>query len=389
MPEKAQSFMECLILEDKLWEQLHVNLFKCFQPQVPFPVKLRIFMAFFNILDVAFMVLKDSPNIDWQSPDFDLLIGHLANFQSKVAPGMLVSRVSSFRAGVASSQVCHALLAQFSKQRSLARPLITDSLNGLVRVVSMLGLGSQEERIYWMSDTGGHDPSPMIKAEAMLSVALCDGPLSIFYRLGRMTFEATLSEASDLTLEHIKKAWKMLRRILYTPHLPLVNASPRMWANFDHLRVTVLSAVALEGFSQNAERLQPLLEMIEEVDRKRPATDLGSGRTESDHHTYAPVSMGQDLSQSGGAPILRSSRQAEGSDPWMGDPMYPNPFPLAPSAVPTAGMHSLALGTRFPYYQTGPNPMDAGLPPTSSVPTAQPGPGAEIPYPLEFYRVPQ
>ncbi|KAH9983790.1 hypothetical protein BJV74DRAFT_593982 [Russula compacta] len=55
-PEKAKSFMERLILEDKLWEQLHVNLSKCFQPQVPFHVKLRIVMAFFNILDVAFMV---------------------------------------------------------------------------------------------------------------------------------------------------------------------------------------------------------------------------------------------------------------------------------------------------------------------------------------------
>ena len=52
--------MERLILEDKLWEQLDVNLLKCLDPKVPSPDNLRIYKAFLNILDVAFEVLKES-----------------------------------------------------------------------------------------------------------------------------------------------------------------------------------------------------------------------------------------------------------------------------------------------------------------------------------------
>ena len=73
-PEVCQKFMERLILEDKLWEQLHVSLLKCFNPRVPFPDKLRIFMAFFGIFDVAFDVLKESTIIDWRSSDLNLLL---------------------------------------------------------------------------------------------------------------------------------------------------------------------------------------------------------------------------------------------------------------------------------------------------------------------------
>jgi hypothetical protein len=72
--------MECLILEDKLWEQLHVSLLKCFSPKVLFPDKLRILIPFFDIFDVAFDVLKESTFIDWRSTDLDLLFGHLEEF---------------------------------------------------------------------------------------------------------------------------------------------------------------------------------------------------------------------------------------------------------------------------------------------------------------------
>ena len=76
--------------------------------------------------------------------------------------------------------------------------------------------------------------------------------------------------------------------------------------------------------------------MIEEVDRNRPAADM---RTRRDNQTHAHVSMGRDVMQPGGAPIPWPSGQAEGSRPGMGDPMDAGPFPLAPGAVLTAGMH--------------------------------------------------
>jgi len=48
--EVSQKFMERMILEDKLWEQLRVSL----------PNELQILMAFFDIFDVVFDVLKES-----------------------------------------------------------------------------------------------------------------------------------------------------------------------------------------------------------------------------------------------------------------------------------------------------------------------------------------
>ena len=86
-PEVSKNYMERLILEDKLWEQLHVVLVKCFDPRFPFPDKLRIIVAFFDIFDVAFDVLKDSEStiIDWRSPDVNLLFGHIGGFETRVA----------------------------------------------------------------------------------------------------------------------------------------------------------------------------------------------------------------------------------------------------------------------------------------------------------------
>lgn len=89
-------------------------------------------------------------------------------------------------------------------QRSRGQPLITHSLNGLTRLVWVLGLGTQEDKEYLMSNNAEAGPDLMIKAEAILGVALRDGPLSNFYRLKRLTFEVTLSEASELTLKDIE-----------------------------------------------------------------------------------------------------------------------------------------------------------------------------------------
>ena len=73
--EESQKFMECLILEDKLWEQVRVSFHKRFNLNVPYPDKLGILMAFFAIFDVAFDVLKESTIVDSRSMDLDVLFG--------------------------------------------------------------------------------------------------------------------------------------------------------------------------------------------------------------------------------------------------------------------------------------------------------------------------
>ena len=89
-PEASQKFVELLILEDKLWEQLHFSLSRCLDPKGSFPDKLRIIMAFFDIFDVAFEVLKESSTIDWRSPDLDLLYRYLLEFKMNIAPSMFI-----------------------------------------------------------------------------------------------------------------------------------------------------------------------------------------------------------------------------------------------------------------------------------------------------------
>jgi len=380
-PETSRSFMERLILENKLWEQLHVSLSKCFHPHVPFPDKLRIIVAFLDILDVAFEVLKDSSKTDWQSPDFDLLIGHLAEFGMRVAPGMFIGRVANFRAVIVSVQFCHALLAQFAMQRSRGEPLITYSLSGLTRLVWALGLGTEEDRKYLTAKNAETNADLMIKAEAILSVTLRDGPLSNFCKLGRLTFEEMLNESFDLSSEDMKRPWTMLRRMLDTPHLPLVNASGGMWVKFDHLRAAVRGAVALEGGGQYAKKLQPLLEMIEEINRMRPTADDRAEGTGNE--PLAPASVIQDARQPSGAPIPGSSRRAEAprAVTESGSPMNPTHFPPVRGVIPTAEMNQFAPGAWIPHTEADPNAIRAGQPPTSSILTGQPGPGVGIPYP--------
>jgi hypothetical protein len=147
-PETLKSFVERLILEDKLWEQLHVPLSSCYNPQVPFADKLRVVMDFISILDVAFTVPNDSSNIDWQSPDFDLLMGHFFGFRDNVTQGMFLGRDANFRLGIFYIQYCHATLCQFSMRRSRGEPFFTSATGSLSKLVSTLGIGTQEDRDY-------------------------------------------------------------------------------------------------------------------------------------------------------------------------------------------------------------------------------------------------
>jgi hypothetical protein len=214
-PETSRSFMERLILENKLWEQLHVSLSESYDTILPFPDKLRIIMAFYDILDVAFEVLKDSSKIPWHSQDFYFLNIHLDKFWAVVLPSIFIRPVIHLRAAIAGAQVPHLFLAQFSIQRSRGEPLVLSSFDVLVRLISIMGLGGQEDRDYFLSGSSStYDPNMMVRAETILSEILRDGPLLNFCRLGRWTFEVMLSETSDVSSEDMKRPLKTLRRML-------------------------------------------------------------------------------------------------------------------------------------------------------------------------------
>jgi len=381
-PELSKSFMEHLILEDKLWEQLHVTFSDCLHQQVPFQDKLRTVTAVFDVLDVTFVVLKDSSNIDWQSPVFDLLLRYLMDFERTmmIDPDTHVKKIASFRVVSASIQFCHVVLAQFSMQCGLGEPFVVQSLNALSTLVWVLELGTQEDREYLTAMNIDANPDLIPRAKAILDTVLHDGPLSNFCRLARLTLDLTQTKASD-----IKKSLAMIMRMLDTPHLPFDEASGEMWARFDDLRDAVRShagAAVPESSVQNAEISKSLLEIIEEVERVRPSADMRAEGTERDDIQTGPPASGvvdQDTQQPGDTPVPSSSRQpAEGSPAETGNTVDSSPtiFPLTPGTITTPGTMS-----PFPPSAWGPHSdsdanSGAHQLSTFSTPTTQPGPNA-------------
>jgi hypothetical protein len=374
-PEVSQKFMERLILEDELWEQLHFSFVKCFKPEVPFPEKLRILVAFFEIFEVAFDVLKESTVNDWLSPDLDLLFGHFTEFEMKVALGESVNKGFFFRSILFRGQFCHALLSQFALRHIRGEHFKMEFLNSLVRLVGLLGVGTQEDMD---SLTPGHPKAArtgfdmMIKAGAILNVTLCDGPLSNFCIFGRLSFDIMSSDVSDLTPDNTKRLWKMLERMLYTPPTPFTNSSGAAWARFDHLCSVVRDPTLVGINSQTAERLRPLLDMIEEVERIRPPVDgRAEGTGNMDNQTRPGGSADLQTLQLGGPPIPGSSRQVGASHMERGGPVATS-FPPFPGTIPLAEMPRPRSRGR-----TSHSPSDLGQvmidDPTSSTPIAQPG----------------
>jgi hypothetical protein len=361
-PEESQKFMERLILEDKLWEQLHVSLLKWLHRAVPFSDKLRILMAFLDIFDVAFDVLKESTIIDWRSRDLNLLYQHLVDFENDVVLGESFNDVCHFRIAVFRGQVLHALLSRFAMQHSSGEPFTMEFKNSLLRVLGLLGIGTDEDFDSLMvgNRVSGTGFDVIIKAGVMLNEALRDGPLSNFCILGRISSDMMASDVSDLIPDVAKKMWKTLKKMVETPAAPFANSSGAAWTKFDKLCSLVRDPTPLGGNSQTVERLRPLLDMIKDVERLRPPAD---GRAEATGNV-------DNQTRPGGPSILGSSRQVEASHIDRGGPEATFSSPL-PDTMPLAEMLRSP-----PCGRTSHNPPDLYLvaidDPTSSNPTTQP-----------------
>ena len=221
----------------------------------------------------------------------------------------------------------------------------------------------------------------MIRADGILSVTLRDGPLSNFCMLGRLAFDVTAGEgreASGLTSDDTRKLWKVLGRALDTLHLPLVNASREMWVRFDHLRDVVRDPALLGGNSQTVEKLRPLLDMIERVERMRPRADSSAEGTENaDNQTRTDGPAGRETGQPRGPPIPGSSRQVETS-PLERGPMDPRTYPPVLGTHPLGGMYQSAHHSRTLPRQSSSDPVVLDESAFLSIPTTQPGPGVDI-----------
>ena len=350
-PEVSRKFMERLILEDKLWEQLHVSLLKLFDPEVPFPDKSRIIMAFFDIFDVAFNVLKESTIIDWRSEVLDLLFEHFQRFSVEVAPSEPIDWVINFRSTLFCAQFCHALLSQFAIRHSSGESLILRFSNSLSRLIRLLGVGTQEDLDILTTGTlTGFDM--MIKASPIVDLTLRDGPLSNFCLLGKAFFDIMVSDMSDQTSDNIKKLRKTLERTVNDP-VSFADSSGVAWTRFDQLCTLVRDPAHLEGNSETVEILRPLLDMIEEVERIRPPADAwGEGTENVDNQTLPGGSADSETMQLSGRLIPGSSRQVEASHGERREPVatFSSPFH---GTIPLAEMPRYPSRGRTSYSSSG------------------------------------
>ena len=243
-PEVCRDFMEKVVCHDDLWTSLQVNLWNAQKSDSPTPDKLRVFEDCCTVIDLAFSALEDSQEVNWRAPEFGSLLQHFESFITHYFQGAFMGRAISFRVGLIKARFCNAILAQFSNDFESEGTLTFRSqwdVASLARVIYTLGLRDKEDPEFWDSYIdGGHiGVNSTGKAVEMIKLAECDGPLLIFYHLGRLASAALPLDQSGLDLKDIKSVLKLQKKVIMNRRLPLNRASDMVWEALDQLRQQV------------------------------------------------------------------------------------------------------------------------------------------------------
>ena len=268
-PDKRVKFMENIVCSDGLWTSLQVNLWNAQRSDRPTPDKLRVFEDCCTVLDVAFSSLEDSTKIDWRAPEFGSLVQHLELFITNCLQGSFTGRAASFRIGVIRARCCKALLAQFLDDVQREGTIFFRSqwdVTSLARLYWTLGTGGAKDVEFWKSYiNGGHVGAEFTtKACDAMNQAARDGPLMIFYKLGRLATTAVPLHGSGLEDEDLEKVWVLYRNMVDDERLPLNRASDEVWEKLRGLQAHV-DYLCDKMSGEDGDRLQPLLEMIDDV----------------------------------------------------------------------------------------------------------------------------
>lgn len=268
-PEKRMKFMEDIVCNDDLWTSLQVNLWNAQRSDRPTPDKLRVFEDCCSVLDVVFSSLEGSAKVDWRVPEFGSLVQHLELFITHSLQGSFMGRATSFRIGVIRARCCKALLTQFFNDVQREGTLFFRSqwdVTSLARLFWTLGTGDANDAEFWKSYiNGGHVGAEFTtKACEAMDQAILDGPLMIFYKLGRLATTAVPSHGSGLEDKDLEKVWELHKDMIQDQRLPLNRASDQVWERLRGLRAHV-DHLCCKMSGDDGDRLQPLLEMIDDV----------------------------------------------------------------------------------------------------------------------------
>jgi hypothetical protein len=313
-PDVCRDFMRKVVNCDDLWTSLQVNLWNTQRSDCPIPDKLRIFEDCCTVLDIAFSVLEDSPEVDWRAPEFGSLSNHFESFISHCFQGAFMGRATSFRVGIIKARFCKALLAQFRDDIDHEGTVSFRSqwdVASLARLICHLGLRDEEDEDFWDSYVnGGHIGTDFTaKALGMIDMAARDGPLLIFCQLIHLVATAIPLKQSDVKQKDIEKVWELQMEAIGSKRLPLHRASDVVWNAVGHLRELV-NELRGKNVGKDRKILERLLRMIDKVFHLRSS---GSMDPKEGEPVERRLSLDSSFTAINGGPSIEA-RAIEGED---------------------------------------------------------------------------
>jgi hypothetical protein len=285
-PDKIMEFMEDLVCYDELWTTLQVVLGNSFRSDSPIPEKLRFFDTCCGVIDDVFIALENSQKVDWRVPEFGPLAHHFELFVTNCFQGTFVSRATGFRVGLIKARFCKAVLAQFLHEVDIEGALVFRSqwdVAALARVFYTLGVGNEEDFWKQFVDGGQIGAEFMAKAHETLDLAVRDGPLLNFVKLGHLATTAVPFEGSGLEDAEFGKLVDLLQKMMDDSPLPLQLASVKVWEDLSRLRDQVrdISAKTSDDDRANLQALQAKIDIV---------YDQGPSAAQGPNHTQAQAS---------------------------------------------------------------------------------------------------
>jgi hypothetical protein len=188
-------------------------------------------------------------------------------FISHCFKGAYMGRTTNFRLRIIKVRFCKALLTRNDVDRdgivSFRSQWDVASLAGLIYT---LGLRDEEDAEFWNSfvNVGHIEEGFAAKAQEMIDLIECDGPLLIFCQLGRLAASAVPLNQSGPDRKDVEKVWELLRKVIEDNRLPLDHASNAVWKEQGQLRQQV-NDLCGKYTGDDKEFLERLLRMIDSV----------------------------------------------------------------------------------------------------------------------------